>query len=64
MLVYSNKEFETFTRFAFAGMPLTLFLLLFALPKVQAADIILGSRCSLADAIIAANHDQPEGGCQ
>ena len=39
---------------------LTVFL--FALP-VYAADIRLSSRCTLADAIIAANHDQPEGGC-
>ena len=28
-----------------------------------AADITLSSSCSLADAIIAANHDRPEGGC-
>ena len=33
-----------------------------ALP-VYAADIRLSSSCSLADAIIAANRDQPEGGC-
>ena len=30
---------------------------------VYAADITLSSSCSLADAIIAANHDRPEGGC-
>ena len=29
---------------------------------VYAADIRLSSSCSLADAIIAANHDRPEGG--
>ena len=39
---------------------LTVFL--FALP-VYAADITLSSSCSLADAIIAVNHDRPEGGC-
>ena len=39
---------------------LTVFL--FALP-VYAADIMLGSRCALADAIIAANHDRAEGDC-
>ena len=36
--------------------------LLLASP-VYAADIRLSSSCTLADAIIAANHDQPEGGC-
>jgi len=36
--------------------------LLLASP-VYAADIRLSSSCSLADAIIAANHDRPEGGC-
>ena len=36
--------------------------LLLAAP-VYAADIRLSSSCSLADAIIAANHDRPEGGC-
>ena len=40
---------------------LTVFL--FALPA-YAADITLSSRCALADAIIAANHDRAEGGCQ
>ena len=30
---------------------------------VYAADIRLSSSCSLAGAIIAANHDRPEGGC-
>ena len=30
---------------------------------VYAADIRLSSSCSLADAIIAANHDRPEGDC-
>ncbi len=30
---------------------------------VYAADIRLSSRCTLADAIIAANYDRPEGGC-
>ncbi len=30
---------------------------------VYAADIALSSSCTLADAIIAANHDRPEGGC-
>ena len=30
---------------------------------VYAADIRLSSRCTLADAIIAANRDRPEGGC-
>ena len=39
---------------------LTVFL--FALP-VYAADISLSSRCALADAIIAANHDRAEGDC-
>ena len=39
---------------------LTVFL--FALPA-YAADITLNSRCALADAIIAANHDRVEGGC-
>ena len=39
---------------------LTAFLL--ALP-VYAADIRLSSSCSLADAIIAANRDRPEGDC-
>ena len=58
------KRFEMSTRFAFAGVPLALFLLLFALPSVQAADIALSSRCTLADAIIAANHDRAEGGCR
>ena len=57
------KRFEMSTRFAFAGVPLALFLLLFALPSVQAADIALSSQCSLADAIIAANTDRTEGGC-
>ena len=52
------------TRFAFAGAPLALFLLLFALPNVQAADIALSSQCGLADAIIAANTDRAEGGCR
>ena len=32
-------------------------------PAVYAADIRLSSSCLLADAIIAANHDRPEGGC-
>ena len=36
--------------------------LLLASP-VYAADIRLSSSCTLADAIIAANRDQPEGGC-
>ena len=35
---------------------------LFALPA-HAADITLNSRCTLTDAIIAANSDQAEGGC-
>ena len=35
---------------------------LFALPA-HAADITLNSRCTLADAIIAANSDRAEGGC-
>ena len=35
---------------------------LFALPA-HAADITLSSRCTLADAIIAANSDRAEGGC-
>ncbi len=35
---------------------------LFALPA-YAADITLSSRCTLTDAIIAANSDQAEGGC-
>ena len=39
---------------------LTVFL--FALPA-YAADITLSSRCTLADAIIAANNDQAEGDC-
>ena len=39
---------------------LTVFL--FALP-VYAADIRVGSRCTLADAITAANNDRAEGGC-
>ena len=39
---------------------LTVFLL--ALP-VYAADITLNSRCSLADAIIAANSDRAKGDC-
>ena len=39
-----------------------LTVLLLALP-VYAADITLSSSCSLADAIIAANNDRPEGGC-
>ena len=37
--------------------------LLLTPPAVYAADIALGSSCSLADAIIAANHNRPEGGC-
>ena len=32
-------------------------------PTVYAADITLSSSCTLTDAIIAANHDRPEGGC-
>ena len=52
------------TRFAFAGVPLALFLLLFALPNVQAADIALSSQCGLADAIIAANTDRAVSGCR
>ena len=32
-------------------------------PAVYAADIRLNSSCTLADAIIAANHDRPEGDC-
>ena len=32
-------------------------------PSVYAADITLSSSCTLADAIIAANHDRSEGGC-
>ncbi len=39
-----------------------LTVLLLASP-VYAADIRLSSSCSLADAIIAANHDRLEGGC-
>ena len=39
-----------------------LTVLLLASP-VYAADITLTSRCALADAIIAANNDRPEGGC-
>ena len=39
---------------------LTVFL--FALPA-HAADITLNSRCTLTDAIIAANSDRAEGGC-
>ena len=39
-----------------------LTVLLLASP-VYAADIRLSSSCSLADAIIAANRDRPEGGC-
>ena len=40
-----------------------LIVLTIAAPTVYAADIALSSSCSLADAIIAANRDQPEGGC-
>ena len=36
---------------------------LLLVPSVHAADITLGPRCALADAIIAANHDRPEGDC-
>ncbi len=39
-----------------------LIVFLFALP-VYAADIRLSSRCTLADAIIAANNDRTEGDC-
>ena len=49
-----KKSFLLFTAM------LTVFL--FALP-VYAADIRLSSSCTLADAIIAANRDRPEGGC-
>ena len=41
-----------------------LIALTIAAPAVYAADIALSSGCTLADAIIAANHDQPEGGCR
>ena len=37
---------------------------LFSASAVYAADITLSSRCTLADAIIAANHDRAEGGCR
>ena len=40
-----------------------LIALTIAAPAVYAADIRLSSSCSLADAIIAANRDRPEGGC-
>ena len=33
------------------------------MPSGYVADIRLGPRCTLADAIIAANHDRPEGDC-
>ena len=39
-----------------------LIVFLFALPA-YAADIRLSSRCTLADAILAANHDRAEGDC-
>ena len=41
-----------------------LIALTIAAPAVYAADITLSSSCTLADAIIAANSDQPEGGCR
>ena len=40
-----------------------LIVLTIAAPAVYAADIRLSPRCTLADAIIAANHDRAEGGC-
>ena len=40
-----------------------LIVLTIAAPTVYAAHIRLSPRCTLADAIIAANHDRPEGGC-
>ncbi len=45
---------------ALAIVLLTAYLLR---PPVVDDDIRLSSRCTLADAIIAANHDRPEGGC-
>ena len=45
---------------ALAIVLLTAYLLR---PPVTDDDIRLSSRCTLADAIIAANHDRPEGGC-
>ena len=44
-----------------------IFVVLFALffaSSAYAADIRLSSRCTLADAIIAANRDRAEGGCR
>ena len=41
-----------------------LIVLTIAAPAVYAADITLSSSCTLADAIIAANRDRPEGGCR
>ena len=40
---------------------LTVFL--FTSPVYAAADIRIGPRCTLADAIIAANNDRAEGDC-
>ena len=40
-----------------------IWIALLLTPSVHAADITLSSSCTLADAIIAANHDRPEGGC-
>ncbi len=40
-----------------------LIVLTIVAPAVYAADIRLSSSCTLADAIIAANHDRAEGGC-
>ena len=40
-----------------------LIVLTIAAPTVYAADIRLSSSCTLADAIIAANHDRAEGDC-
>ena len=40
-----------------------LIVLTIAAPTVYAADIRLSSSCTLVDAILAANHDRPEGDC-
>ena len=40
-----------------------LIVLTIAAPTVYAADIRLSSSCTLADAILAANHDRAEGDC-
>jgi len=46
----------------FSALMSILFGLLL-LPSVYAAEITLNSRCSLADAILAANSDRAQGGC-